>query len=482
MEAFSALVNELDSLIWSMALVMLCLGAGIYLSLRLGFPQLRFMKDMVLLLFGDKKTDTGISSFQSFATTVGARVGMGNIAGVATAIFVGGPGAIFWMWMITLIGAASAFVESVLGQAYKITNSSGVYMGGPAYYLEHGMKCKWYAKLFAVLAVMGPGLLLPGVQINSLVLVFEEAFAVDRLIVGAVCCICLAIIIFGSIKRIARVAELLTPVMCLIYMGFAFAIICMNADKIPGMLTVIVTSAMGLDPLFAGIVGSAISWGVKRGIYSNEAGMGCGAIVSAAAETSHPVKQGLIQSFSIYVDTLLVGTATALILLLSGTFDVSDGQGGLLVNNINGLESGIKWAQYALINNFGVWAGKLLAIIIVLFVFTSLIGYCYQAEVNTRYLFKRNKTALTLVRLVFVLASFFGCMVNADAIWAMGDIGYGLLGWANIIAIIIMAPKALEILKDYEKQKAQGEEPVFHPAEFGIDDYTGAWAKYQDQK
>ena len=278
MENFSVLVNELDALIWSMALVSLCLGAGLYLSVRLGFPQVRLIGEMVRLLFGDKKSEHGISSFQSFATTVGARVGMGNIAGVATAVFIGGPGSIFWMWMITFIGAASAFTESVLGQAYKIKNSSGVFMGGPAYYLEHGLKCKNYARLFAVLAVMGPGLLLPGVQINSLVLVFEEAFAVDRTIVGFICCALLAFIIFGSIKRISKVAEILTPFMCLIYMGFAVIILGMNFDKIPGMLQMIVTSAIGAEPLFAGIIGSAVSWGVKRGIYSNEAGMGCGAI------------------------------------------------------------------------------------------------------------------------------------------------------------------------------------------------------------
>lgn len=289
----------------------------------------------------------------------------------------------------------------------------------------------------------------------------------------------LAFIIFGSIRRISKLAEFLTPFMCLFYMGFAAFILVSHWEQIPAMLHMIVTSAIGMDPLFAGIIGSAVSWGVKRGIYSNEAGMGCGAIVSSAAETSHPAKQGLIQACSIYVDTLLIGTATALIVLLTGTYNVSDGQGGLLVNSVGNIEAGIKWAQYSLINTFGTWSGKALAIIIVMFVFTSLTGYCYQAETNIRYLFKRNKTALTAVRVVFVLASFFGCLVNADAIWALGDIGYGLMGWANIIAIILLAPKAVAILKDYESQKTQGQDPVFNPDKFGIHDYTGAWKKYQ---
>lgn len=478
MEQFSIIVNELDSLIWSMSLVGLCLGVGLYLSVRLGFPQIRYMKEMVTLLFGDKSTEHGISSFQAFATTVGARVGMGNIAGVATAIFIGGPGSIFWMWIITLIGAASAFTESVLGQAYKERNKMGSYIGGPAYYLEKGMKCKPYAILFAIVAFLGPGFLLPGVQINSLVIVFEEAFGIDRILVGTVCCAVLAFVVFGSIKRISKLAELLTPFMCLIYILLAVIILFIHMSELPAVLYTIVTAAVGTNQLFAGIIGSAVSWGVKRGIYSNEAGMGCGAIVSAAAECSHPVKQGLIQACSIYVDTLFIGTASALIIILTKTFDVTDGA-LLLVSNTGGLEAGIKWAQYALINTYGLWAGKLLAIIIVLFVFTSLTGYCYQAEANISYLTKDNKKAIFVGRIIFILASFFGAVVTADAMWALGDIGYGLMGWANIIAIAIMAPKAVAFLKDYRQQKEAGRDPVFNPQKFGIEDTSGVWDKYQ---
>lgn len=486
MEQFTEFAANLDSLVWSMPLVILCLGAGLYLSIRMGFPQVRMFGDMIKLLAGKEERNDGegdgITPFQAFATTVGARVGMGNIAGIASAIFFGGPGSIFWMWIIALIGAASALTESILGQAYKIKDATGTFVGGPAYYIERGLKNKPFACLFAVVAFMGPGLLLPGVQINSLTLVFEEAFSVSRVAVGLLCCALLAFVVWGSIKRIARLAELLAPLMCMIYIVLAVIILGLHVTEIPAALALIVKSAFGFHPLFGAIIGSTISWGVKRGIYSNEAGMGCGAIVSAAAKCSHPAKQGLIQACSIYADTLVVGTATALIVILTGTFDVVSSDGvTYLLSQTGGIENGIKWTQYALINTYGVWAGKLLAIIIVLFVFTSMTGYCYQAESNVSYLFKGNKTAINVARIVFIGASFVGAVVDADAIWSLGDVGYGLMGWVNIIAILLLAPKASRILKDYERQRKEGLNPTFDPVQFGIEDETGAWSNEGEQ-
>ena len=475
MEKFSMFVNQMDAMVWSMVLVVLCLGVGLYLSLRLKFPQIRLVKEMIKLLTSKEESESGITPFQAFATTVGARVGMGNIAGVASAIFYGGPGSVFWMWMIAVIGAASAFVESALAQAYKVKSPDGEFTGGPAYYIEKGLKCKPYAVVFAVVAFLGPGFLMPGVQINSLVTVFEEAFSVNKILVGAICCIVLGIVVYGSIKRIAHIAEMLAPAMCAVYILAALIIVGLNITKLPGIFLMIIQSAFGVHAVLGGILGSAVSWGVKRGIYSNEAGMGCGAIVSAAAECSHPVKQGLIQSFSIYVDTLFIGTSTALIVLLTGTFDVIDGAGNFLMSQTGGIETGIKWTQHALMSTFGSWSGKALAIIIVLFVFTSMTGYCYQAESNIRYLTGNSKKAIAIARAVFLVASFLGAIVNADAVWAMGDIGYGLMAWANIIAIALLAPKAVEILRDYEKQKKEGKDPTFDPAEFGIEEETGAW-------
>ena len=474
-----------------MPLVILCLGVGLILSLRMGFPQIRLFGNMIGLLASDDKKQKGssakeggteehkgISGFQAFATTVGARVGMGNIAGIASAIYFGGPGAVFWMWIIAIIGAASAFTEATLGQAYKQRTEKGVLVGGPAYYIEKGLKCKPYAILFAIIAFLGPGLLLPGVQINSLVIVFEEAFSVDRVVVGAICCVFLAMVVCGGIRRIAKLAELLAPAMCLVYIALAVIILGMHATEIPAMLGTIVTSAVGVHPVLGAIIGSAISWGVKRGIYSNEAGMGCGAIVSAAAECSHPAKQGLIQACSIYADTLLVGTATALIILLTGMYDVVGADNvTLLIDQTGGIENGIAWTQAALTATYGDWCGKLLAIIIVLFVFTSMTGYCYQAESNVNYLTKGNKAAIWGARVIFVAAAFFGACVEADAAWSLGDIGYGLMGWANIIAILLLSGKAAAMLKDYEKQRKAGKNPVFDPDQFGIEDETGAWKR-----
>ncbi|MBS7341344.1 MAG: alanine:cation symporter family protein [Lachnospiraceae bacterium] len=477
MEFFSSCMNWLNGIIWSMVLVVLCLGVGLYLSFRMKFPQVRLFREMKRLLFHSEKTGNGISPFQAFAATVGSRVGMGNIAGVATAIFFGGPGAVFWMWCIAFIGASSAYMESSLAQAYKIKGQDGEFVGGPAYYIERGLKCKPYAMLFAFAAFLGPGLLLPGVQINSLVSVYEEAFGVDKILVGVICCLILALVVCGGIKRIGQIAELLAPVMCLIYIALAVGIIGLNITKVPGVLKMIVTSAIGVEPLFAGILGSAISWGVKRGIYSNEAGMGCGAIVSAAADCSHPAKQRLVQAFSVYVDTLGVCTATALIIILSGTYNVAAPDGSLLVSNVPNLEYGIRWTQHALVSSYNEWFGKLLAIIIVLFVFTSLMGYCYQAESNVRYLTKNNKAAVWLCRIIFVFGSFSGALIDAEAIWTIGDTGAGLMAWLNIIAILLLSPKGFALLKDYEEQLRNGKDPVFDPAKFDIDDNTHVWDK-----
>ena len=479
MQALSNLVSSVDGIVWSMLLVVLCLGAGLYLSVRMKFPQVRMIGEMVRLLVRGEKSDSGITPFQAFAATVGARVGMGNVAGVATAIFAGGPGAIFWMWLIAFIGAASAFTEATLGQAYKTTDQDGQYIGGPAHYIEKALKCRPYALCFAAAAVIGPGILMPGVQINSLVQVFEEAFSVNTVLVAAISCVLLAIVICGGIKRIAKFAELLAPVMCIIYVLLALGVLVLNITRVPAALALIVTSAFGLKPLFAGIVGSAISLGVRRGIYSNEAGMGCGAIVSAAAESSHPAKQGLIQAFSVYVDTIIICTATALTILLTGTYNVEDGAGNLLVDNVGDLEAGIRWTQHAFMTTYGDWVGKVLAIIIVLFVFTSMLGYFYQAEVNTNYLTRNSRAARWVIRALFVAASFSGCLIEADVLWNLGDIGYGLMAWLNIIAIVLLAPKAAAILKDYESQKKQGLDPTFDPDKFGIEDEKGVWDKFK---
>lgn len=482
MELFTNMMNGLNSIIWCMALVILCLAAGLFFSIRMKFPQVRLFKDMVNLLVHGEKSDTGITPFQAFAATVGSRVGMGNIAGVATAIYFGGPGAVFWMWVIAFIGAGSAFIESSLAQAYKVKAKNGEYLGGPAYFIERGLKCKPYAILFAIATVLGPGILMPGLHVNSIASTYEEAFGANMVVVGAIFCVVLALVVCGGIKRIAKIAEYMAPVMCVIYVLLAFAVIGLNITKVPGVFKMIVTSAFGVHPVFGGVIGSAISWGVKRGIYSNEAGQGSGAIVSAAAECSHPAKQGLVQAFSIYIDTLIVCSASAFIILLSGCYNTVSKDGTtMLAEGIPGVQYGIRWAQNALSTTLGGWAGKALAIIIIMFVFTSLMGYYYQAEANTRYLFKENQVAVWVMRIIFIFSAFSGVLVNGEIIWTMGDTGAGMMAWLNIVAILLLSKKGFALLKDYEEQKKAGKDPVFDPKKFDIQDDTNVWGKYQNR-
>lgn len=482
MAVFTNLMNTVDNIVWCMALVVLCLGAGLYFSLRMKFPQVRLFKEMAKLLVTGEKSESGITPFQAFAATVGSRVGMGNIAGVATAIYFGGPGAIFWMWCIAFIGASSAFIESSLAQAYKVKGKDGEYMGGPAYFIERALHCKPYAILFALVTILGPGMLMPGQHINSIASTFNEAFGINVVIVGAIFVIVLGLVVCGGIKRIGRVAEFMAPFMCVIYVILAIGVIGLNITRVPEVFGLIFSSAFGVNAVFGGIIGSAISWGVKRGIYSNEAGQGSGAIVSAAAECSHPAKQGLVQAFSVYIDTLIVCTASALIILLTGTYNVVGPDGTtMLAENEPGLLYGIRWAQTALMKSYGGWAGKLLAIVIIMFVFTSLMGYYYQAESNIRYLSKENKIALWAVRFIFLISAFSGCVLNGEIIWTMGDIGCGSMAWLNIIAILLLSNKGIALLKDYEEQKKQGRDPAFNPEKFGIDDETHVWDKYKNR-
>lgn len=482
MEQFTNAMNGLNSIVWCMGLVILCLGAGLYFSIRMKFPQVRLIKEMLHLLVHGEKTESGITPFQAFAATVGSRVGMGNIAGVATAIFFGGPGAVFWMWIIAFIGASSAFVESSLAQAYKIKGANGEYMGGPAYYIEKGLNCKPYAVIFAVATILGPGILMPGLHINSISSVYQEAFGMNMVAVGAVFCAVLGLVVCGGIKRIGRIAEYMAPVMCVVYVALAIGVIGMNITKVPSVLAMIVTSAAGVNQIFGGILGSAISWGVKRGIYSNEAGQGSGAIVSAAAECSHPAKQGLVQAFSVYIDTLIVCTSSALIILLTGSYNTVAADGtSMLAEHVPGVEYGIRWAQTALNTAFGTWAGKLLAIVIIMFVFTSLMGYYYQAEANVSYLFQEKKAAVWVIRIVFLFSAFSGCLVNGEIFWTMGDTGVGMMAWLNIVAILLLSKKGFALLKDYEEQKKAGKDPVFDPEKFGIEDATGVWKKQNNK-
>ena len=494
METFEHFVSAANSIIWSNALIYLLLIVGIYFSFRMKFFQVRLIKDMVKLMWEGDKSSAGISSFQALAVSLSGRVGTGNIAGVATAIFLGGPGAVFWMWAVAFLGSGSAFVESALGQIYK-RKEKGEYRGGPAFYIEKGFKNKkigkWYAIVFAISTILACGLLLPGVQSNSIASAVKSAFAINYVWTGALLAVLLGLIIFGGIKLIANVAQFVVPFMAIAYILVAVVILVMNYDKIPGVFSLIISSAFGANATFAGIVGAMISIGVKRGVYSNEAGQGTGPHPAAAAEVSHPAKQGLVQAFSVYIDTLFVCSATAFMILITGMYNVKGPDNNLLVDNgVYYMQDGVKhidgsptYTQAAIDKAFSsgqqsfhpdfVGTGSyFVAIALFFFAFTTLLAYYYIAETNVAYLTQKRGGPLLMLLLKFgIMASvYFGCVRTATLAWDLGDMGVGIMAWLNVVAIIILQKPALRALKDYEKQKKAGKNPVFNPVELGIKD------------
>ncbi|MDQ3279100.1 MAG: alanine:cation symporter family protein [Bacteroidota bacterium] len=479
MDKFVGVINEV---LWSNALIFLCLGAGIYFSVVTGFLQIRYLREMAALLFKGKSSSKGVSSFQAFSIAVAGRVGTGNIAGVATAIAVGGPGSIFWMWVMALLGSASAFIESVLAQIYKEVKD-GQYRGGPAFYIEKGLGMKWYAAAFALITVIGSTALFPGVQSNTIAASMQNAFSIPPVYTGIGVMVLVALVIFGGVRRIGKTAEVIVPFMALAYILMAVVIISLNVEKLPGVFGLIFRSAFGLEPAFGGIAGAAISWGVKRGIYSNEAGLGSAPHAAAAAETSHPVKQGLVQAFSVYLDTLFVCTATALMILFTGQYNTENGAGGFIVHNLPGVAAGSEYTQYAVNTHFPTLGAGFVAISLLFFAGTTIIAYYYIAETNLSYLQKKgtSRWALTAMRLVLLVSVFYGAVKTAASAWALGDMGVGLMAWLNLVAIILLRKPALKAFKDYQCQRRQGLDPVFHPEKLGIKNAT-VWKREPEKE
>jgi AGCS family alanine or glycine:cation symporter len=463
------IVDLVGGYVWSIPLVVLCLGTGIYFSIRTRFLQVRLIKDMVTQLWEGGSSQRGVSSFQGFAMALGGRVGTGNIAGVATAIGFGGPGALFWMWMIAFLGAGSAYIESALAQVWK-EEIGGVYRGGPAYYIEKGLGQKWYAVIFAFITILSCGILLPGIQANSIAVAFQNVYPkLTPTISGIFITGLLALIIFGGVKRIGKAAELMVPFMAIGYVLMAIIIIVLEYKRVPGVMAMIVTSAFGKNAVFGGVVGSAIIWGVKRGIFSNEAGQGTGPQAAAAAEVAHPAQQGLVQAFSVYVDTLFVCSATGFMILLTGTYNVADGKGGFLVNNLPGVEASPVWTQRGIDTLLRGFGGHFVAVALFFFAFTTLMAYAFYTESNVAYLFKKRSLLAIQVARIFLLAmTFFGAIRTIRLAWGLGDIGVGLMAWLNIIAILLLTKVGLATLKDYEAKKKAGRRLSFDPEPLGI--------------
>lgn len=464
------IVGAINGVIWSPALIYLCLGVGLYFSLRTRFMQVRGFGHMIRLMLNNKSSAAGVSSFQALAMSLSGRVGTGNIAGVATAITFGGPGAVFWMWMVAFLGASTAYVESTLAQIYKERDDNGQYRGGPAYYIEKCMGQKWYAWIFAVSTVIATGLLLPGVQANSIAAGLNNAFGIDTAVSAAIIVLLLGFIIFGGVKRIAVFAEIVVPFMALAYILVALVIVLLNIHQVPGMIALIFKSAFGLEAGFGAVLGMAVQWGVKRGVYSNEAGQGTGPHPAAAAEVDHPAQQGYVQAFSVYVDTLFVCSATAFMLLSTGMYNVQAPGGQMLYQGLPGVETGAGYTQAAVESVLPGFGATFVAIALFFFAFTTIVAYYYMAETNIAYINRKmHRPWMSLVlRLAIMAAVTYGSVKSASLAWDMGDIGVGLMAWLNIIAILIIQKPALVALKDYERQKKARLQPTFDPEALGI--------------
>lgn len=477
------MVNFLNSIIWSPALIYLCLAAGLFYSVQTRFVQIRLIKEMWKLLLSGKKSDRGISSFQALAVSLSGRVGTGNIAGVAAAIGFGGPGAVFWMWVVAFLGAATAYTESTLAQIYKEVDD-GQYRGGPAYFIEKVTGQKWYAITFALATIAACGFLLPGIQSNSIGNAVELAFGPGEIIdtgmglisatkiaTGAGLLLILGFIIFGGVKRIANFTQFVVPFMAFSYIIIACVIIALNINELPGIFMMIIGDAF--SPM-AG-VGAAIGWGVKRGVYSNEAGQGTGPHAAAAAEVDHPAQQGLVQAFSVYIDTLFVCSATAFVILITGAYNVHGGDGFLIQNIAADVAANSPAFTQMAVEKVLPGVGKpFIALALFFFSFTTILAYYYIAETNVAYI-RRTLTSFNFsfaLKVALMLATFYGTIKTANLAWGLGDVGVGLMAWLNIIGLLIiffMGRPALKALKDYEGQlKENKEEYEFDPVKLGI--------------
>ena len=485
-----SIINLVNGIIWSKALIAVCLGAGLYFSFATRFMQVRGFAEMLRLTVRGQKSEAGVSSFQALAMSMAGRIGIGNIAGVATAIAFGGPGAIFWMWVMGFLGASTSYVESTLAQIYKVKDAEGRYRGGPAYYIERAMGLKWYALAFAVATIAAAGFLMPGVQANAIADSAANACIGSSLCgpldgqwmglpardalklgIGLAVALMLAVIIFGGVKRIASFAEIVVPFMAGGFILMAVAVMALNIERVPEMFGIIFSSAFGSHAAFGGLMGLAVEWGVKRGIYANEAGQGTGPHAAAAAEVSHPAKQGYVQAFAIYIDTMLVCTSTAFLILSTGLYNVhAPGGGNPLYAGVPGVEEGPGFAQAAVESILPGWGAGFVAIALFFFAFTTIMAYYYMAETNLSYVNGSRRRPLTvlLLRLGILSMVVFGAFHNAGVAWALGDIGVGLMAWLNIIAIVILRKPALLALRDYERQKKLGLDPQFDPKEAGI--------------
>lgn len=451
MNFITELINQANYILWTYILVAMLLGCALWFSFKTRFVQFRMISEMVRLL-GDSTAkidghEKHISSFQAFTISLASRVGTGNLAGVATAITVGGPGAIFWMWVIALLGASSAFVESTLAQLFKM-RSKHSYIGGPAYYMEKGLKKRWMGVIFAILITITFGFAFNSVQSNTICAAFDSAFNIPPIYMGIGITILTIIIIFGGVHWIANVSSILVPIMALGYIILALYIVISNITHLPDIFGIIIKNAFGIEQAIGGGIGAALMQGIKRGLFSNEAGMGSAPNAAATAHVTHPAKQGFIQALGVFTDTLLICTCTAFIILFSG-------------KHFNTDLDGIQLTQAALNSQIGNIGSTYIAIAILFFAYSSILGNYYYGEANIRFITKR-KEVIHIYRILVGGMVFFGSIASLKFVWSLADVTMALMAICNLIAIIMLGKYAFRLLDDYLTQKKNGiKSPVF---------------------
>ncbi|GEN83113.1 sodium:alanine symporter [Sporosarcina luteola] len=440
------LVGPANDFLWTYILIGLLLAIGLYFTFRTKFVQIRLFREMFRLIFEKKGSDHGVSAFQAFTISAASRVGTGNVTGVALAIGIGGPGAVFWMWVIAVIGMATAFVESTLAQVYKVRDGN-TFRGGPAYYMEKALGLRKLGVVFAILLTLSFGFIFNSVQSNTISQSFHDVFNLPYWVVGLILVALTAVIIFGGVHRIVKVTQSIVPIMAVFYLLIALFVVAINITEIPAMIALIFEHAFGIKEMAGGGVGAAMMQGVRRGLFSNEAGMGSVPNAAATANVTHPAKQGLVQSLGVFFDTIIICSATAFIIILAGLYD-------------KGEESGILLTQSSMAVHVGSWAPYFVAIAIMFFAFSSIVGNYYYGETNIEFI-KAHKSWMTMYRIVVLGMVMFGAMAKVDIVWSMADLFMGLMAIMNLLVILLLGKVAFKVLDDFTAQRRQGKNPVF---------------------
>ncbi|MHA6260435.1 alanine/glycine:cation symporter family protein [Sporosarcina sp. CAU 1771] len=446
MDALNWLVGPANNFIWTYILIGFLLLIGVYFTIRTKFVQVRLFREMFRLIVEKKDSNDGVSAFQAFTISAASRVGTGNVTGVALAIGVGGPGAIFWMWIIAIIGMATAFVESTLAQVYKVRDGD-TFRGGPAYYMEKALGYRKLGVVFAILLTLSFGFIFNAVQSNTISQSFMDVFGWSDWAVGIGLVLLTALIVFGGIKRIVKVTQFIVPIMATFYIGIALFIVVINITEIPAVFTLIIEHAFGIKEMVGGGIGAAMMQGVRRGLFSNEAGMGSVPNAAATANVSHPAKQGLVQSLGVFFDTIIICSATAFIILLAGLYDTGE-------------QSGIILTQASMAVHVGSWAPYFIAIAITFFGFSSIIGNYYYGETNIEFI-KAHKSWMTLYRVAVLGMVMFGAMAKVSLVWDMADLFMGMMAVLNLAILFMLGKVAFKVLDDFTVQRRKGLNPVF---------------------